>query len=254
MLAVWRHRARGRGVHHAGGALQRLPHGAGLDGDAGERNHRAARFAVGTDVGIRATTRNFLGRTTAWRATSRVAAGVAGALWWLRRCRARAVRWTSTSRCEASPAGLQGPERDRDSSGAGTYEPGSYEVIVGRRLAERVAASRSVSRSAPEPRVAGRRRLQRGRQQLRERAVGRSRRDGGGLQPGRRLPVADGADERPGRHRGVGEAIETNPRMQLQLKQERQYDDEQAGPVGGALLVLAVFVASLWASAPSSAR
>ena len=37
--------------------------------------------------------------------------------------------------------------------------------------------------------------------------------------------------------------IETNPRMQLQLKQERQYYDEQAGPVGGALLVLAIFVA-----------
>ncbi len=37
--------------------------------------------------------------------------------------------------------------------------------------------------------------------------------------------------------------VERNPRMQLQLKPERLYYDEQAGPVGQALLALALFVA-----------
>ena len=37
--------------------------------------------------------------------------------------------------------------------------------------------------------------------------------------------------------------VETNPRLQLQLKPERQYYDDQAGPVGAALLGLALFVA-----------
>jgi putative ABC transport system permease protein len=37
--------------------------------------------------------------------------------------------------------------------------------------------------------------------------------------------------------------IRRNPRLQLQLKPERLYYDEQAGPVGSALLVLALFVA-----------
>ena len=63
-------------------------------------------------------------------------------------------------------------------------QPGLYEVIVGRRLAERVGGveiGRSIRHA--KPRVAGRGGLQRGRQQFRERAVGRPRRDGGGLQP-----------------------------------------------------------------------
>lgn len=39
------------------------------------------------------------------------------------------------------------------------------------------------------------------------------------------------------------EEIQRNPRLQLQVKPERQYYDEQAGPVGAALLGLALFVA-----------
>jgi putative ABC transport system permease protein len=37
--------------------------------------------------------------------------------------------------------------------------------------------------------------------------------------------------------------VEASPRLQLQLKPERQYYDDQAGPVGTALLGLALFVA-----------
>jgi ABC-type lipoprotein release transport system permease subunit len=39
------------------------------------------------------------------------------------------------------------------------------------------------------------------------------------------------------------EEVQRNPRLQLQLRPERQYYDDQAGPVGAALLGLALFVA-----------
>jgi ABC-type lipoprotein release transport system permease subunit len=46
---------------------------------------------------------------------------------------------------------------------------------------------------------------------------------------------------------GWAAEVERNPRLQLQLKPERQYYDEQAGPVGTALLGLALFVAIVMA-------
>lgn len=51
----------------------------------------------------------------------------------------------------------------------------------------------------------------------------------------------------PGELAAWARQIETSPRLQLQLKPERVYYDEQAGPVGTAMLALAVFVSVVMA-------
>jgi putative ABC transport system permease protein len=51
----------------------------------------------------------------------------------------------------------------------------------------------------------------------------------------------------PGQVAAMAADFEKNPRLQVTVKPERQYYEDQAGPVGGALLFLAVFVSFIMA-------
>lgn len=51
----------------------------------------------------------------------------------------------------------------------------------------------------------------------------------------------------PGQIPAMAADFEKNPRLQVTVKPERQYYEDQAGPVGGALLFLAVFVSFIMA-------
>lgn len=124
------------------------------------------------------------------------------------------------------------------------FTPGLYEVIVGRKMAERIK----------DAQLGGTIKLQRRDWKV----VGVFAASGSGFESELwgDVEVMAPAFNRSGGYqsltlrmndpsaiRAFNDELQRNPRMQVQAIQERQYYEEQSGQVSGALLALAVFVA-----------
>ena len=215
-----RHRPGGRGLRRAPVDVRGLPARPALHRADRQRDHRAARLRLRADLGVPLDHRNHhRGGRRAWPAG---ADGQPLASWdWVIVVSLPKTTDGQPTQRHRSARSSPGPSRfgaaSRSSRGA-CFTPGLDEVIVGRRLTDRIQGLRvGGTVKYQQKRLPDRRRLRLPGRRLRERDLGRLRHLGGRLPARGGLQLAGRAHEGPGRHpRRSTDGSGAQPQMQLQ--------------------------------------